>query len=142
MSSVCRMWALRVCADVFWMRKYFYMQSEFIFECGSIFMCNPNLFLNAKVLLCVIQIFFWMQKYFCVQSNFFFWMRKYFCVQSEFFFECESIFMCNINLFLNARVLLYTIQLYFWTPKYFYVHFYGLIVTIFRADEKISPKAG
>lgn len=25
--------------------------------------------------------------------------------------------------------------------KYFYVHFYGLIMTIFRADEKISPKA-
>ena len=69
-------------------------------------------------------------------------MWKYFYVQSKFIFEYKSIFMCNLNLFLNARLLLYTIQLYFWIPKYFYVHFYGMIVTIFRADEKNIPESG
>ena len=33
------------------MPEYFYVQSNFIFECQSIFMCNPNLFLNARVFL-------------------------------------------------------------------------------------------
>ena len=49
-------------------------------------------------------------------------------MQSEFIFEYKSIFMCNPNLFLNARVFLRAI-------------FCEMIVTIFRADEKISPKA-
>ena len=56
-------------------------------------------------------------------------MRKYFYVQSKFIFECQSTFICNPNLFLNARVFLCAL-------------FCGMIVTIFRADEKISPKAG
>ena len=56
-------------------------------------------------------------------------MRKHFYVQSKFIFGCGSIFMCNQNLFLNARVFLRAL-------------FYEMIVTIFRADEKISPKAG
>ncbi|EKY03298.1 hypothetical protein HMPREF9151_00455 [Hoylesella saccharolytica F0055] len=30
------------------------MQSNFIFECGSTFICNPNLFLNAQVFLCAL----------------------------------------------------------------------------------------
>ncbi len=56
-------------------------------------------------------------------------MWKYFYVQSKFIFKCQSIFICNPNLFLNARVFLRVL-------------FYEMIVTIFRADEKISPKAG
>ena len=56
-------------------------------------------------------------------------MQKCFYVQSGFIFECGSIFMCDSNLFLNAKVFLCAL-------------FYGMIVTIFRADEKISPKAG
>ena len=55
------------------------MQSKFIFECQSTFMCNPTLFLNAKVLLCVIQLYF---------------------------FKCQSTFMCNPTLFLNTQVFL------------------------------------
>ena len=55
-------------------------------------------------------------------------MPEYFYMQSNFIFVCQSIFMCNPNLFLNARVFLRAL-------------FCGMIVTIFRADEKISPKA-
>ena len=63
------------------MQKYFYVQSKFIFEYESIFMCNINLFLNARVLLYAIKL------YFC--------MPEYFYVQSKFIFECPSVFTCT-----------------------------------------------
>ena len=56
-------------------------------------------------------------------------MPEYFYMQSNFIFVCQSIFMCNPNLFLNARVFLRAL-------------FCGMIVTIFRADEKNIPESG
>ena len=55
-------------------------------------------------------------------------MPEYFYMQSNFIFVCQSTFICNQTLFLNARVFLRAL-------------FCGMIVTIFRADEKNIPES-